>query len=214
MLMFILFICISFSFLKCMLLFSHSVVSISFATPWIVTHQAPRSMGFPSQEDWMGCYFLLQGIFPTQVLNLGLLHCRQILYCLSHQGSPSTESISKENLVYPHESCYAVVRNEERTLWNDGKNPGGTWLAAKSKLQNCVITHIRVHRHIHATHTTHTRSCVESNRDSWQCWQCPFWAEQQGLGRRWRCRTSGIAFILILVWTFSINTSLMCKIHK
>ena len=31
---------------------------------------------------------LLQGIFLTQESNLGLLHCRQILYCLSHQGSP------------------------------------------------------------------------------------------------------------------------------
>ena len=36
----------------------------------------------------MGCHFLLQGIFPTQGLNLGLLHYRQTLYCLSHQGSP------------------------------------------------------------------------------------------------------------------------------
>ena len=31
---------------------------------------------------------LLQGIFPTQGLNLGFLHCRQILYHLSHQGGP------------------------------------------------------------------------------------------------------------------------------
>ncbi|KAM7238686.1 hypothetical protein CapIbe_010206, partial [Capra ibex] len=30
----------------------------------------------------------LQGIFPTQGLNPGLLHCRQILYCLSHHGGP------------------------------------------------------------------------------------------------------------------------------
>ena len=35
-------------------------------------------------------YALLQGIFPTQGSNLGPLHCRQILYCLSHQGSPPT----------------------------------------------------------------------------------------------------------------------------
>ena len=28
-----------------------------------------------------------RGIFLTQGSNLGLLHCRQILYCLSHQGS-------------------------------------------------------------------------------------------------------------------------------
>ena len=31
---------------------------------------------------------LLQGIFPTQGLNSGLSHCRQILYQLSHKGSP------------------------------------------------------------------------------------------------------------------------------
>ena len=42
----------------------------------------------PSKNTGMGCHFLLQGIFPTQELNLGLLHCRQILYHLSHQGNP------------------------------------------------------------------------------------------------------------------------------
>ena len=35
----------------------------------------------------VGCHSLLQGNFLTQRLNLSLLHCRQILYCLSHQGS-------------------------------------------------------------------------------------------------------------------------------
>ena len=39
--------------------------------------------------DW-GCHFLLQEIFLTQGLNSGLLHCRQILNCLSHQGSMFT----------------------------------------------------------------------------------------------------------------------------
>ena len=34
--------------------------------------------------EW-GCHFLLQEIFPTQGLNLGLPHCRQTLYRLSHQ---------------------------------------------------------------------------------------------------------------------------------
>ena len=41
-------------------------------------------MGFSRQGYWI----LLQGIFPTQGSNLGLLHCRQILYHLSYQGSP------------------------------------------------------------------------------------------------------------------------------
>ena len=36
----------------------------------------------------VGSLSLLQGIFPTQGSNPGLLHCRQILYQLSHKGSP------------------------------------------------------------------------------------------------------------------------------
>ena len=41
----------------------------------------------------MGCHFLLQGIFPTQGLNPGFLHCRWILYHLSHQRSPLNCSV-------------------------------------------------------------------------------------------------------------------------
>ena len=36
----------------------------------------------------VGCHSLLQGIFLTQESNLGLLHGRQILYCLSHREAP------------------------------------------------------------------------------------------------------------------------------
>ena len=43
----------------------------------------------PGKNTGMGCHSLLQGIFPTQGLNPGLPHCRQIPYHLSHQGSPS-----------------------------------------------------------------------------------------------------------------------------
>ena len=42
---------------------------------------------FPGKNTGVGGHSLLQEIFLTQGLNLGLLHCRQILYCLSHQGS-------------------------------------------------------------------------------------------------------------------------------
>ena len=41
----------------------------------------------PGQNTGVGSLFLLQGIFPTQGSNSGLLHCRQILYQLSYQGS-------------------------------------------------------------------------------------------------------------------------------
>ena len=42
----------------------------------------------PGQNTGVGSLPLLQGIFPTQGSNPGLLRCRQILYQLSHQGSP------------------------------------------------------------------------------------------------------------------------------
>ena len=41
----------------------------------------------PGKNTEVGCHVLLQGIFPTQGSNPGLLHCRRILYKLSHQGS-------------------------------------------------------------------------------------------------------------------------------
>ena len=44
----------------------------------------------PGKNTGVGCHALLQGIFPTQGSNPGLLHCRQILYHLSHQGNPAS----------------------------------------------------------------------------------------------------------------------------
>ena len=41
----------------------------------------------PLTATWRLYYFLLQGIFPTHGSNLGILHCRQILYHLNHHGS-------------------------------------------------------------------------------------------------------------------------------
>ena len=41
----------------------------------------------PGKNTGVGCHAFLDGIFPTQGLNPGLLHHRWILYRLSHQGS-------------------------------------------------------------------------------------------------------------------------------
>ena len=64
------------------------------------TRIEPRSLALQVDSLWpdprgkpknTGVHSLtfLQGIFPTQELNWGLLYCRQILYQLSYQGSPS-----------------------------------------------------------------------------------------------------------------------------
>ena len=59
-----------------------------FATPWTVFHQAPLSMGLSRQEYWCGLPFPSPGIFPTQGLNPGLPHFRQILYNLATREAP------------------------------------------------------------------------------------------------------------------------------
>ena len=51
----------------------------------------------PGKDTGVGCPALLQRIFLTQGSNPGLPHCRQILYHLSHQGSPRI----LEWVVYP-----------------------------------------------------------------------------------------------------------------
>ena len=46
---------------------------------------------YPGQNTGVGSLSLLQGILPTQGWNPGLLHCRWILYHLTHQGSPADQ---------------------------------------------------------------------------------------------------------------------------
>ena len=65
-----------------------------FATPWTVAQQSMKEGGrlllpwdFPGKSTGVGCHFLLQRIFLTQGSNPGLPHYKQMLYCLSHQGS-------------------------------------------------------------------------------------------------------------------------------
>ena len=61
----------------------------------------------PGQNTGVGGLSLLQGILPTQGLNPGLPHCRQILYQLSHKGSPRI----LQWVAYPFSSRSSRPRN-------------------------------------------------------------------------------------------------------
>ena len=52
----------------------------------------------PSENTGVGCYALLQGIFPTQRLNPSLLLCRPVLYLLSQWESTPSPYFSLECL--------------------------------------------------------------------------------------------------------------------
>ena len=62
----------------------------------------------PGQNTEVGSLSLLQGIFPTQRSNPDLLLCRQILYQLSHKGSPRI----LEWVAYPFSSRSSWSRNQ------------------------------------------------------------------------------------------------------
>ena len=64
----------------------------------------------PGQNSGVGSLSLLQGIFLTQGSNPGLLHCRRILYQLSHKGSPKI----LEWVAYPFSSKSSRPRNGTR----------------------------------------------------------------------------------------------------
>ena len=68
-----------------LLLLSCSVKSHSLQPHGLQPTMLLCPQDFPGKSTGVGCHFLLQRIFPTQGLNLGLLHCRQMLYHLNHQ---------------------------------------------------------------------------------------------------------------------------------
>ena len=71
----------------------------------------------PSKDTGVGCHAFLQGFFPTQGLNPGLLHCRQILYQLSYKGSPRI----LKWVAYPFSRGSSWPRNWARVFCTAGR---------------------------------------------------------------------------------------------
>ena len=106
-------------------LFSCSVVSDSFVTPWAVPPRLLCPWNFPGKNTGVGCHFLLQGFFPPQGWNLsvlpGLLYCRQILYHQHNWESP--DRVFKPSARHPPSSyhyctllCTFYSSNSERLV--------------------------------------------------------------------------------------------------
>ena len=86
----------------------------------------------PGQNTGVGSLSLLQGIFPTQGLNPGLLYCRQILYQLSHKESPP-----EDRRVRKYRWKIKVARKSECTLPSMEKGANGFhWVLPFSSVQS------------------------------------------------------------------------------
>ena len=106
---------------------SHSVMSNS-----LQPHGLYSPWNSPGQNTWVGRLSLLQGIFPAQGLIPAFLHCRWILYQLSHKGSLRI----LEWVAYPFSSRSSQPRNWTRisciasrffTNWAIRENPFSWW---------------------------------------------------------------------------------------
>ena len=94
-------------------------------------HGLYSSWNSPGQNTGVGSLSLLQGIFPTQALNPGLLHCKPILYQLSHKGSPRTKERVSFNFMASVTICSGFGAQEKKIChyfqfspfclpWSDG----------------------------------------------------------------------------------------------
>ena len=114
---------ILFSINKCV---SRSVVPNSLRPHGLQPTRLLCPWDFPGKDTGVGCHFLLQGIFPTQGSNPGLLHCRQILYRLSYKSvcpsSKNLQTINAGESVERREHAYIVDGNLSwyshwKTVW-------------------------------------------------------------------------------------------------
>ena len=92
-------VCVSLCVCLCVCVFSCSVMSDSFPPHELWPARLLCPWDFPGKNAGVGCHSILWGIFLAQGLNLGLLHCRQILYWLSHQWSPLAHIVFFKDLV-------------------------------------------------------------------------------------------------------------------
>ena len=87
-------------------------VKVTQSCPTLQHHGLYSPWNSPGQNTGVGSLSLLQRIFPTQGSNPGLLHCRRILYQLSHKGSPKILVW----VAYPFSSRSSQPRNETGSL--------------------------------------------------------------------------------------------------
>ena len=129
---------------------SYSVVSDSLQPHGLKPTRLLCPWDFPGKNTRVGCHFLLQGIFPTQGWNPGLLHCRQMLYHLSHQGS---SVIPKDNYL-KKDICTPVFIAALFTKATTLKSNLNVHQQMNEQRGCGVCVYIYIHTH------THTHICV------------------------------------------------------
>ena len=126
-----------------------------FSHVWLCDPMDCSPWNSPGQNTGVGGLSLLQRIFSTQGSNPGLPYFRQILYQLSHKGSPRI----LEWLAYPFSSRSSRPRNWTGisciagffTNWAFKKIQDKSSLYAYTWTQLCTWMHTHTHTHIYTS---------------------------------------------------------------
>ena len=80
----------------------------------------------PGKDIGVGCHAFFQEIFPTQEYNPGLLHCKWVLYRLSHQGNPRIldwipDPFSRVSSQHRNQTRVSCIAGRFSTRWATGE---------------------------------------------------------------------------------------------
>ena len=123
----------------------------------------------PGKSTGVGCHFLLQGIFPTQGSNLGLPHCTQMLYRLSHQHGLKTSNCKIQQKNYTTfkqiilqigkrkiEGLFLTFQLSILTIWPGIKrllNLSQVWEDSRSLLRHLILNSFYMFLYIKCTYS-------------------------------------------------------------
>ena len=95
----------------------------------------------PGKNTGVGCHTFLQGVFPTLGLNPGSIsHCRQMLYHLSHQGSPYTWEGER---VIDKDSSRWVSTEVSHSSWEQPENTRYLWMSLQKARLSYASLHLK-----------------------------------------------------------------------
>ena len=124
----------------------------------------------PGKNIGVGSCSLLQGILPTQGSNLGLPHCRQILYLLSHQGRPRILegvacSFSSRSSQPRNRTGVSCLAGRFFTVWAT-RNINGVYTRTTASL-SCAGLHIKNCKSGPIVEVREAKKCSDAEHELW-----------------------------------------------
>ena len=147
------------------MLFSHYVQL--FCSPMDYMQPTRLFLGpwdFPGKDTGVGCYFLLQGIFPTQGSNPPLLHWQVDSLLLNHQESPSASFRTNQSPIIDA-SCLKESHQHVTASWRRYLESEWNTVGRVRPLLSCVTFSFKILLMIQTLHNDSDSSIILHQND-------------------------------------------------